>query len=99
MASRIVLGLLLLGACKAELANAPPDGNGGGSQSDGNNTKQPDGGGMMPDGQMPLGPWGTPAKVPGADSALDEDDATLSSTRLELYFKRIDTDNTNLYVM
>jgi len=94
MDSRLVLGLLLLGACKAELANGPPD---GGSQSDGNGM-QPRDGGMTPDGQT-LGPWGTPAKVPGADSAAAEDDATLSSTRLELYFKRTDTDNSNLYVM
>ncbi|HEY5949488.1 MAG TPA: hypothetical protein VIV40_28535, partial [Kofleriaceae bacterium] len=93
MDGRFVLGLLLLGACKAEIADGPPD---GGKQPDGGNPKSPDAAG---DGQSPLGPWGTPTKVPGADTAAEEDDATLSSTRLELYFKRLDTDNTNLYEM
>jgi hypothetical protein len=95
MDRRFVLGLAMLAACKAELADGPGDA--------GSNTS-PDGSGVKPidagvDGQSPLGPWGTPQKVLGADSALDEDDATLSSTRLELYFKRADVDSANLYVM
>jgi hypothetical protein len=94
--SGLRVGLLLVfGACKAELADIP---DASGSQSDGNNT-QSDGGNNMTDGNVPLGPWGTPSKVPGADSTLDEDDATLSSTRLEMYFKRVDADSANLYVM
>jgi hypothetical protein len=93
MDSRLVLVLLLLGACKAQLANAPGD---GGSEVDGSiNNPLRDGG---TDGGLPLGPWGMPAKVPGADTAADEDDATLSSSRLELYFKRDDGD-ADLYVM
>lgn len=93
MDSRLVLGVLLLGACKAELANAP---DGGGIQPDATE------GGVMdaaPDAQTMLGPWGTPQKVPGADTGLGEDDAMLSSNRLELYFKRGDAGGANLYVM
>jgi hypothetical protein len=36
-----------------------------------------------PDAMIPLGPWSTPAAVPGAGNA---DDPTLSSSALELYF-------------
>jgi hypothetical protein len=52
------------------------------------------------DSTMMLGAWGTPVAVVGANSALPEDDATLSSNKLEIYFKRTDAgpDN-NLYVM
>ncbi len=36
---------------------------------------------------IPLGPWSTPAPVPGASTAtLNEDDPTLSSTATEMYF-------------
>src|SRR5690606_19300245 len=52
-----------------------------------------------PDAQVMLGPWGTPQKVPGGDSGAGEDDAMLSSTQLELYFKRSDGNDSNLYVM
>jgi len=96
MDSRLVLGVMLLGACKAELADGPSEVDGG---ADGNGIILPDGDGSGSDGQMMLGAWGTPAKVPGADSTLNEDDATLSSTRLEIYFKRADVDSANLYVM
>jgi hypothetical protein len=96
MDSRLVLGLMLLGACDAQLGNGTTtDGGGNNSGGDGG-MKNPDGG---TDGPSMLGPWGTPAKVPGADTARDEDDATLSSSRLECYFKRGDTDSANLYVM
>lgn len=93
MGSRLVWSLMLACACDAQLGGGLTDGGNGGP--DGNN-KPPDGGG---DGSTMLGPWGTPTKVPGADTALGEDDATLSSSRLELYFKRSDTDSANLYVM
>src|SRR5690606_7235267 len=43
--------------------------------------------------------WGTPQRIPGADTGADEDDGTLSSTQLELYFKRIENGNSNLYMM
>jgi Tol biopolymer transport system component len=94
MICRLACGLLLLGACKAELADGPTDG--GSQPTDGDNSQPMD---AAVDGQAPLGPWGTPQKVPGADSALGEDDVALSSTRLELYFKRSDNDSANLYVM
>lgn len=51
------------------------------------------------DAPVVLGAWGTPALIPGGDSTLDEDDATLSSNKLEIYFKRVDAGNPNLYVM
>jgi hypothetical protein len=94
MTGRLVLGVMLLCACDAELGSNATDG--GSGSADGNGVVLPDGG---IDGMAPLGPWGAPAKVPGADGARDEDDATLSSTRLELYFKRSDADGANLYVM
>ena len=90
-----VLGLLLVGACKAELANGPVDA-AVGTPVDSNGFAMSD---AAPDGTVPLGPWSAPTKVPGGDSALDEDDVTLSSTRLELFFKRGDGTNSNLYVM
>jgi Tol biopolymer transport system component len=46
-----------------------------------------------------LGPWGTPSLVPGADSTVDEDDCTFNSARTELYFKRNDAGDPNLYLM
>jgi hypothetical protein len=95
---RSVLGLVvLLGACDAELGGGP----GGGStntQPDGGNPQTDGGSGV--DAPTMLGPWGTAQKIPGADSTLGEDDATLSTSRLELYFKRGDaTGGANLYVM
>jgi hypothetical protein len=96
MDSRFVLGLMLLVACDAQLGDGLTDGGGGNGGGDGGGMKNPD---ASTDGQTPLGPWSTPAKIPGADSALEEDDATLSSSRLELYFKRGDNDSSNLYVM
>jgi hypothetical protein len=98
MDSRLVLGLLLLGSCKAELGDGPTDGGNNGGDADEASMKQ-DGGGMPSDGSTMLGPWSSPAKVTGADSALEEDDVTMSSTRLELFFKRGDNDSANLYVM
>jgi hypothetical protein len=97
MDSRFVLGLMLLVACDARLGDALTDGGGGGGGgSDGSGMNGSDGGS---DGQTPLGPWSAPTKIPGASSAADEDDATLSSARLEIYFKRNDSDSANLYVM
>lgn len=86
--------LVLLGACKAELADAPGDG----AVLDLDGSTNP-GIEDAPDAPAMLGPWGTPQKVPGADSALGEDDGTLSSNQLELYFKRSDNGGSNLYMM
>jgi hypothetical protein len=92
----LALALALVGACKAELGSADVDG-GTSKQPDARNNGVAD---AAPDSPTMLGPWGTPAVVPGADSALDEDDVTLSSTRLELYFRRLDPGpDSNLYVM
>jgi hypothetical protein len=101
MDCRLVLGIvLLLGACKTELADVSVD---GGTGADGNGSASPDGSGSgngSADGSTTLGAWGTPAKIPGGDSPLEEDDAVLSSTRLELFFKRIDANgNADLFVM
>lgn len=38
-------------------------------------------------------------RVLGASGTAEEDDGTLSSTELELYFKRVDSGDPNLYVM
>ena len=90
MDSRFVLGVFLLGACGAEL--------GGQSKTDMPDAPPPpDDGGV--DGSQMLGPWGSPALVPGADSALDEDDCTFNAGRTELIFKRNDAGDANLYVM
>jgi len=85
--------LLPLGACKAELGDGPAD---AARSIDGQKMNAID---AAPDGTMPLGPWTTPAKIPGGDSTADEDDCTLSSNELELYFKRNDGGDNNLYVM
>jgi hypothetical protein len=91
---RVAAALLLLGACKAELSdNAGADAN----------NSQADGGSVFldaTDAQVALGAWGTAMPVPGAsDSTLVEDDCTLSSNKLELYFKRSDAGDNNLYMM
>ena len=86
---------MLLAACKAELS--------GNDSADASNS-QPDTGTTVldagPDAQVVLGAWGTATLVPGAsDDTLAEDDATLSSNKLELYFKRNDAGDNNLYLM
>ncbi len=87
--------LLLLPACKAELSDH--------SAVDASGSGQPDSSVFLDaatDGQVALGAWGTPALVPGAsDATLVEDDCTMSSNKLEIYFKRTDTGNNNLYMM
>jgi Tol biopolymer transport system component len=94
--SRHVLTALLLCACKAELDSGavPAD------------ATLPDGGSSVvirdaaPDAPLVLGPWGTAAAIPGASSTtLSEDDATLSSSKLELYFKSNASGATDLFVM
>jgi Tol biopolymer transport system component len=91
---RPAVGVLLLAACGAHLADDDnPLIDSGTPNGDSPSTDGPS------DGQNSLGPWGTPAKVPGADSIADEDDGTLSSTRTELIFKRNDAGDANLYAM
>jgi hypothetical protein len=97
MGGRHVLGMLLLCSCKAELAGD----NVNNQQTDAatnpdTQTVQAD---AAPDSMIPLGPWGTPALVPGANTAAQEDDATLTSDTLELYFKKVDATDANIYVM
>src|SRR3954464_2698928 len=90
----IVAALLPLCACKAELADGPAD---AAPQSDSHMGLLSDG---PPDDTVaPLGPWGAAAKIPGADTAADEDDATLSSNELELYFKKSNGTDLDIYVM
>jgi WD40 repeat protein len=53
------------------------------------------------DAAIPLGPWSTPAPVPGASSAANaEDDVTMSAGGTELYFAvSVAGANKDLYVM
>ncbi len=86
---------MLLAACKAELSS------GGAADAsysqDGSSNVVLDAG---PDAPIVLGAWGTPALVAGASSNnLNEDDCTLSSNTLEIYFKRSDGGDNNLYMM
>ena len=89
MDSRLVLGATLLCACKAVLGGDDP-----------HDAPQDMRGSDAPDVDSGLGAWGTPARVPGADTAVDEDDCTMNLARTELYFKRVDPGpDINLYVM
>jgi hypothetical protein len=96
MDSRVVLGVVLLGACKAELGAGPTDAGDSSGDDSGNTVQTID---AATDGPAMLGPWGAPQAIPGASSNLGEDDCTLSSNKLELYFKRNDSNGPNLYVM
>jgi len=93
---RFAAALLLLAACKAELMGDP-------NQTADADTSQPDAKVYLDaaiDAPLVLGAWGTATLVPGAsDDALQEDDATLSSDKLEIYFKRVDAGDANLYMM
>jgi hypothetical protein len=82
---RCLVALALLCACNAHLGgtNDHATGTDGatGSGADGGSNMQ------MTDAAVALGPWGTPAPVTGAASAgTNEDDPTLSSDGLELYY-------------
>ncbi len=93
---RCLVALALLGACNARLGapanltsgDAPPAGS------------ADDGGTAMIDAPVALGPWSTPAPVTGAASAAnDEDDPTLSSNGLELYYAMSSGGDKDLYLM
>jgi WD40 repeat protein len=73
-------GLMLLYGCKASISDAPPDGH-----LPGDGMMQ--GSDAPSDGVSPLGPWGSPQKIPGmSTTTLQEDDLTLSSDLLEIVF-------------
>lgn len=96
MGRRWVTAVLLpLCACGASLGDSPGDASEN-SSSDSNTNANPDG---SPDGRTMLGPWGTAAKVSGADTALDEDDVVISANELELYFKKSNGTDQDLWVM
>jgi hypothetical protein len=98
MGRRLVVASVLLAGCKAELKGEVPT-----------DAVEPDSfqqitiDASLIDAPPTLGPWGTPTLVPGASSASVEDDVTLSSNLLELYFKRVDVatapQDHNIYVM
>ena len=48
-----------------------------------------------PDGSVPLGPWIPALKVPGASTAINEDDGTLSTDGLEMIFAAEDAADLN----
>jgi WD40-like Beta Propeller Repeat len=82
------------------------DGGGGGQLSPDGSTPSTDGGTIdapgSPDAPPALGPWGTPRVVTGASNAtVVEDDATLSSSTLEMIFSLTDaaSNTKDLYYM
>jgi Tol biopolymer transport system component len=95
MAGRAVLMLVALAACDARLAGAPADA----ADLTGPDAPLEIGADAAPDAPVMLGAWGAPSAIPGASTSAAEDDCTLSSDKLELYFKRNDSGTNNLYVM
>lgn len=88
-----VVAAALLAACNAHLGDPTSlRGDGGESSHDA---------GLPPDASVTLGPWGTPTVVPGASSsANNEDDPTISSDGLELYYAlQVPGNPKDLYVM
>ena len=84
MGSRLVLAAVLLAACDARLhtgGGATVDG----SPADTSGIVQQDGSAAI-DAPAMLGPWGTPATIPGANTTADEDDGTPNQALTELYF-------------
>ncbi|MBA3817692.1 MAG: PD40 domain-containing protein [Deltaproteobacteria bacterium] len=77
-----IWGLAVLFACKAEIGGVT-EVPGDGDLADAFET-------VTADAAVPLGPWSTPTLVPGANSALAEDDGTLSGSELELIFAKED---------
>jgi hypothetical protein len=79
---RRLFAFALLCACHARLGDPQHH-----DQTTDGSMQGGDGGGSSIDAQEQLGPWGTPMKVNGASSATNnEDDPTLSSNGLELYY-------------
>ena len=91
----VAAALLPLCACGAQLGDGPADASQ--NSGDGNQFQTVD---AAPDARVMLGAWGTPAKVNGAsDAALDEDDVEISANELELYFKKSNGTDQDLWVM
>ena len=92
---RLLIAFAMLSACNARLGdpNQHVAGADGGGTSDGADA--------APDATTVLGAWGTPATIPGADDPTNnEDDPTLSSDGLELYFAlQVPPADKNLYKM
>lgn len=86
--------LLLLCACKAEIAGGNPADPDGGTS---------DGTSGVVDAVGTFGPWSSPMLVMGASSAVAEDDGTLSNSKLEMIFAKsdpaIDAGRKHLYWM
>jgi hypothetical protein len=91
--ARCLLGLaMVLCACHARI---------GGSAGDDSPDANTDGSQLVdasPDASM-LGPWSAPSKVPGANTAQAEDDATLSADTLELYYAVVEVGTKHLWWM
>jgi hypothetical protein len=83
MRSRWRCLLVLLCACKAEIGGGQqnPDGSSPGIDSSID---------AAPDAVGTFGPWSAPALVPGPNSINAEDDGTLSNSKLEMIFARLD---------
>lgn len=93
----LLVATVLASGCNAELMDPP------GAVVDAPPGSSGDGGvdGPGPDAFM-LGAWGTPAKVPGASTAANEDDGTLANSGLEMVFSVADPadgNNKDLFLM
>ena len=85
---RYLLGLtLVVCACKASIGDGPSDDAGLVDAIAATTDAPPD--------AFVLGAWGPPALVPGASSTAIEDDASLSSTTLEMVFAIVNTADAN----
>ena len=96
MRSRWRCLLVLLCACKAEIGGTPA--------TDATQITEDAGDLDAPvDAVGTFGPWSAPIKVPGASTAANEDDATLSNSKLEMVFAlsdpNIDGGRKHLYYM
>jgi hypothetical protein len=97
MGPRRVIAAVICCGCGAQLGNAPDMSTQGDARSDSPRA-------IDAPSIDALGAWSTPAKISGAsDAALQEDDCTLSTNKLELYFTIPDTTITgnpkDLYLM
>jgi len=82
---------MLLYGCKASISGAPTDSRTGDGAVQNDATDAPS------DGVIPLGPWGTPQKIPQMSTTANEDDLTLSSNLLEMVFAIQQTNGKDLY--
>jgi Tol biopolymer transport system component len=96
MRRRSTWALVVLAACKAQVAGVPGDGTVDDPDgSDGLTDAPPS---PPPDGPIKLGKWGPPVKLGVASSAQIEDDVTLSANTLELFFAISGTNGKDLFV-